>query len=130
MGKYYEDEELEEMVEWFQDVEQPLHKALKFILTMAELYIENRSDVTEACMAFLENQKMPTEDNVEHRMIYAKLPKTAGVWDKDLFLFYDTLTTMFAVGDTIDGEWYNPEFVEGGWHAYGEDDFEEHYKNK
>ena len=130
MEQYYEDDELEQYYEEHSDMEQPLHKALEFILTMAELYVENRSDVTDACMAFLENQKMPTEDNVEHRMIYAKLPKTVGVYDKDLFLFYDTLTTMFAVGDTIDGEWYNPEFVEGGWHAYGVVDFEGHYKDE
>jgi hypothetical protein len=52
---------------------------------MADLYAENRSDISDMCVAIL-NGEMPRKENVEHRYVKWNFNGTDFI--------YDTLTTL------------------------------------
>lgn len=71
-------------------------RARYFIRRMAESYAERRTDVSDACNAFLETGKIVIEP--EARFVHAKIANVA-------CLEYDTLTTEISYEDA-NGTWH------------------------
>jgi hypothetical protein len=69
----------------------------KFIETLAQMYDEKRSDVSEICRHFLETGEV-LSDCTEPRFVKARIPNTG------YEIEYDTLTTEMSYHEPL-GQW-------------------------
>ena len=87
----------------------------EFIQFMSIQYVENRTDVSDACSDFLEGKFNPLTFTPESRFIAAQIPISESPTGEPIHLLYDTLTTEieYNTGDKNEAAyWFTADYHE------------------